>query len=92
MEVSFNDITDAMIADELTTCKALRVIWTRPPDDPEQKAASVAERLAGLSVADVRQQLGQVGRANNVELIRRAIAKAIVQGGFADAAMIAEWG
>ena len=92
MEVSFNDITDAMIADQLSNCKGLRVAWKATQDDPAQKEALVAEQLAGLTVADVRKQLDRGGRANDASfLIQQAIAKAIVRGGIADAAMIAGW-
>ena len=92
MQPSFDDITDAMILDQLATCKIGRVVWHGRPDNDAQKVAMAAEQLAGLKVADVRKQLAQGGRGNDTRVfIRRAIASTIVQVGFADATILVDW-
>jgi len=92
MQPSFDDITDAMILDQLATCKIGRVVWHGQPDDDAQKVAMAAKQLAGLRLANVRQLLAQGLRGNDTRvLIRRAIASAIVQSGFADATILVDW-
>jgi len=96
MPLSFDNITDTMILEQLGACKVSRVVLHQGSrDDYAQKEALAGEQLAGLKVADVRKQLDQTGRLTRVNdarvVIRRAIASVIAQGGLTDATILLDW-